>query len=191
MQQCLVFCNGPLPNMISSWFSKIYNNVPKCYYLTEHISASQPSVLPNSVDLHHLFTARHRLKWRLQGQGHPSSPDMAGVRTTWPSSWGWCWSSSKGLGLPLADHHRQPGARGRTCPLQSCHGISRSGRAPPGVGAGLAKSHRVARQGDGLPTPSTAPPAQSQIQLAFLGLQEHGVFHRLTGTKETEKTVSS
>lgn len=193
MQQCLVFCRRPHPNTTSSWFSKIYNNVPECYYLTEHISASQLSVLPNSVGLHHLFTARHGLRWCLQGQGHPSSPNMAGVRTTWPSSWGRCWSSSKGLWLPLANHCRQSGAQGRTCPLQSCHGISWSGWAPPGAGAGagLARGYGAVRQGEGRPTPSTAPPAQSQMHSAFLGLQECGVFHRLTGTKETKKTVSS
>lgn len=149
------FCSETCFSTIRSWFNKICDNIPKFWYLAEPTNTSQTSVTPHSVGLHHIFRVKLRLKWCIQDQSHPSSPCMAGVGTTslpaWPSSAGWCWSSGKGLGPPLAHHGRQSGAQGSPCPLQRLSGaMGQQGR-------------------EGRPAPHAAPLSQTQLHLALKG----------------------
>lgn len=57
------FCRETCFSKIRSWFHKIYDNIPKFWYLEESTNTSQSSVPPHSVGLHHVFRVKLRLRW--------------------------------------------------------------------------------------------------------------------------------
>lgn len=149
--------------MVRSWFNKICNNIPECYYLAEHISASQPSVLPNSVGLHHLFRVKRRLRWCIQDPGHPSSPNMAGVRTTslpdpaplaagGPAAKGW-----DPLWLTVKGSQERRAARTLCRAALAARGVAEHHQ---GEGQGQGWPGAVGQQGSGEAAPHLAQPHQ-------------------------------